>query len=556
MADPHRSLIRRSSGQDVSAWLSHAHQVFEGLSTEDRFRTLVSFMDVCSAEERWRWQRELTDRFHRDLISWLPVELAVNILGYLDLGSLLNAAQVNRIWQSRADSHHELWRQHGDESGVRSPSAVESVRDWKSALRTAIKVRRELRVGRAFDHHVISDIPLFNGYFTALDFDQGFLAAASVDNSDPCGINNAFAIVWSLKRQEIVHKLSLAQPQARASVVKLMMPMYLCVGFVDGSIHYWDIPDSNSVRFAGHTAAIFSLAGNLELNLLVSGSGDSTVRLWNLATGTSIRTLSSQQNWVVTVLLSIGPMSSNASRSKRNHRLFTMSKSHIHCFEWKSEAELHYMQEPYLIIPLKQNEGYEELRDEFFTPGLHFDPQNAVLSFVRQMLIFETQTIGDADIISVCAETGAIKRSIHINQKIRKLLSVGRRFALVLLPYVDNKYKNLGIIDLESRKLIGGATVTHSSIEKTAQIEVAQNVHGQLDREPTDEITVESVGELTLPSPSLLGRADVHKGHEGAESVLSGQSFKDLMGVAQPGRHILTRRPPDERPVGISHDGG
>eukprot|EP00095_Tigriopus_kingsejongensis_P009079 maker-scaffold742_size103727-snap-gene-0.23 protein:Tk09079 transcript:maker-scaffold742_size103727-snap-gene-0.23-mRNA-1 annotation:"f-box and wd-40 domain protein 7" len=187
MADPHRSLIRRSSGQDVSAWLSHAHQVFEGLSTEDRFRTLVSFMDVCSAEERWRWQRELTDRFHRDLISWLPVELAVNILGYLDLGSLLNAAQVNRIWQSRADSHHELWRQHGDESGVRSPSAVESVRDWKSALRTAIKVRRELRVGRAFDHHVISDIPLFNGYFTALDFDQGFLAAASVDTLELMG---------------------------------------------------------------------------------------------------------------------------------------------------------------------------------------------------------------------------------------------------------------------------------------------------------------------------------------------------------------------------------
>lgn len=69
---------------------------------------------------------------------------------------------------------------------------------------------------------------------------------------------------------------------------------------------------------------------------------------------------------------------------------------------------------------------------------------------------------GDADIISVCAETGVIKRSIHINQKIRKLLSVGNRFALILLPYVDSKYKNLGIIDLQSRKLIGGATVPHS----------------------------------------------------------------------------------------------
>lgn len=55
----------------------------------------------------------------------------------------------------------------------------------------------------------------------------------------------------------------LAEPQLRPTVVKLLMPMYLCVGFVDGTIHYWDIPDANSVRFVGHTGAIFSLAGNL-----------------------------------------------------------------------------------------------------------------------------------------------------------------------------------------------------------------------------------------------------------------------------------------------------
>ena len=33
-----------------------------------------------------------------------------------------------------------------------------------------------------------------------------------------------------------------------------------------------------------------------------------------------------------------------------------------------------------------------------------------------------------------------IVNSIHINQKIRKLLAIGERFALILLPYVDARY--------------------------------------------------------------------------------------------------------------------
>lgn len=55
------------------------------------------------------------------------------------------------------------------------------------------------------------------------------------------------------------------------------------------------------------------------------------------------------------------------------------------------------------------------------------------MTFVRQMPLFETQTIGDADIVTVDPKTGRVLRSVHINQKIRKLLLVGGRFAIVLL---------------------------------------------------------------------------------------------------------------------------
>ncbi len=44
-----------------------------------------------------------------------------------------------------------------------------------------------------------------------------------------------------------------------------------------------------------------------------------------------------------------------------------------------------------------------------------------------------------------CLETGKVVQSVHVNQKIRKLLAIGKRFAVILLPFVDSKYKNLGI---------------------------------------------------------------------------------------------------------------
>ena len=37
-----------------------------------------------------------------------------------------------------------------------------------------------------------------------------------------------------------------------------------------------------------------------------------------------------------------------------------------------------------------------------------------------------------------------------------QLLAIGDRFAVLLLPYVDNKYKNLAVVDLQRRNIVGG----------------------------------------------------------------------------------------------------
>ena len=137
-----------------------------------------------------------------------------------------------------------------------------------------------------------------------------------------------------------------------------------------------------------------------------------------------------------------------------------MTRDDIQLWTWVdplSPASPH-LNQPDLYIPLKS--VTEAIQSFFFTPGLHFD--GSKISFIRQMPMFDTQTIGDADIVILDANTGKVVHNVHVNQKIRKLLAIGSRYAVLLLPFVDNKYKNLAVVDLVKREIVGGATVPHS----------------------------------------------------------------------------------------------
>ena len=87
---------------------------------------------------------------------------------------------------------------------------------------------------------------------------------------------------------------------------------------------------------------------------------------------------------------------------------------------------------------------------------------------VAWILVFWYQTFtvphftGDAEILVADANTGQIEKVYHVNHKIRKLVSIGRRFCIILLPYVEATFKNVVVLDLNDSKIIGGCTVPHS----------------------------------------------------------------------------------------------
>ena len=163
-------------------------------------------------------------------------------------------------------------------------------------------------------------------------------------------------------------------------------------------------------------------------------------------------------HWIINLELK-SPTQHQIEAFKNQAILFVMTKEFITCYSWNVSQD--FSPQKNYQIPLNPADCLT-FQNVFFTPGMQVYGQR--IAYIRQLPMFDTHTVGDADLIILNANDGKMVKSVHINQKIRKLLAVGDRFAVVLLPYVNVKYQNVAVIDLQQsqRKIIGGCTVPHS----------------------------------------------------------------------------------------------
>jgi len=484
---------------DFPEWLKSVESKFSSLSSSHQTETLNQLIARCGSDQLWLLQQRLPELLYRDFVSLLPPELTERILSFLPATSLLACCQVSRLWrdqvgslkgfwlsqarrigcqtrqtpQKRAStlSDQEKWGSVPDEWSVQSleitgstselaessPGELSSSRDWKAECVAGLKLRHLLDAGKAWTHEELVNLVKSPGRFAALHYHLGHIAGGTADSSatDPA----ESAVVWDVAVGQVVASFPVA---ASVSCIRLSWPDLLVCGHFDGSLSSHSVTDQPSTpsgallqRFRLHTAPVLSVAlSESSTDLLVSGSADCSIKLWRLSTGELLKTLPNQSHWVLSNIL-CPPDSHTVPRFKGRHLMLTMTRDDIQLWSWEKLEDLVQAD---LYIPLKS--VTEAIQSFFFTPGLHFD--GARISFIRQMPMFDTQTIGDADIVILSAETGKVERSVHVNQKIRKLLAIGERFAVLLLPYLDSKYKNLAVVDLVQGQIVGGATVPHS----------------------------------------------------------------------------------------------
>jgi WD40 repeat protein len=106
----------------------------------------------------------------------------------------------------------------------------------------------------------------------AFSFDGAQLASAGEDRK----IN-----IWDVATAQLAGSLESAGSKVMA--ISLCGPNQLASGGSDNVIRIWDIQSKQEVRrLVGHTGSIATLDCNHHRRLLVSGSFDTTARLWRL----------------------------------------------------------------------------------------------------------------------------------------------------------------------------------------------------------------------------------------------------------------------------------
>jgi len=398
--------------------------------------------------------------------------------------------------------------------------------EWVVSCSLAIKLRAQIKSSSCFSSFTLAEVIKGDAQVTSIDViansggdvigNQGgggdvFVLALANQNSDEVTSDTDCILLWSFSKQKILRRLKVL---AKVCVVKSdPTGSSIVSGHSNGTITVYHLPTETGggggvisgggsqligSNFQAHSASIFSLEINKSLNLIASGSADKTVKFWATTTTrttqrsegdddnvrgrgqqqqdarppppspppTFVKCMSDFSHWVVKVHL-FDPDLHQVTRFRDQVLLFSMTKDYITLHTWAPctchphhpHCHLTNLAQPVYSIPLCTGKAYG-FRDIFFTPGLHLYGDN--LGFVKQMPMFETHTIGDADIVVANANDGQTRKTIHVNKKVRKLLGIGKRFALLLLPYVDNRYKNVVIVDLNDKKIVGGFTVPHS----------------------------------------------------------------------------------------------
>jgi WD40 repeat protein len=270
----------------------------------------------------------------RDFIAHLPIEIAFIILSYLDIHSINRASCVSKSWNriihhDHSDAH--IWKQKlAVEGWLPSVSPKLSYKDcyrdrhllrnnWIKnqcrRLRFPAHGNRVVTCLQFDDEKIVSGsddctIQIFDIHTGALrkkfvGHDGGVWALQYWNNALVSGGTDRTIRVWNIQTGKCTHVF-----HGHISTVRCLIFMhvtghdrpYIVTGSRDATLRIWKLPDpdvdepflpldTDSQRpnpyfmhfLSGHSNSVRSVAG--EENILVSGSYDTTVRVWDILTG-------------------------------------------------------------------------------------------------------------------------------------------------------------------------------------------------------------------------------------------------------------------------------
>ncbi|XP_047004326.1 F-box/WD repeat-containing protein 2-like isoform X1 [Schistocerca americana] len=438
--------------ESAEKWIIEAQTKFKSLSLDEQVKFFGFLLEGTTPEVRYKIFKEVHKYFHHDILVFLPVELQEYICHYIDVVSLIQASCVNKEWNRVIDSLSDVWRRKYFLLGNKQRGKEE--RDWKAACLRTLKLRTAISNGSAYHHHNVRAICLSSDQITGLDCCKDLLIACSDDQVG----------VWSTKDYELI---SIFTVPYRVSCLKIDIGDILACGHSSGHITTWSLNyrdhecrPASRLEYRGHTGVVISVSLSAEIDLLVSGATDYTAKLWCISTGQLVRTIVEQSRWIIQVtLLPVYKGSNPKTLSKDKNSLLIKTRDQIKIFSWCAYfdccpyGDVNSLEDGVVQYPLNAVHNFQ-------TPGCFVQGGNVV--YINQTLARSDEP-GNAEIVFENLEKQQCTKRIRSFYKVRKLLAVGDRFAVLLLPHCDNFMSNLLIVEISTGEVVGGTIVPHSS---------------------------------------------------------------------------------------------
>ncbi|CAK1365109.1 unnamed protein product [Cercospora beticola] len=335
--------------------ISQVWSSFSAAPAKHRNLMLQGILAQCCFPQLSFISANIRDLIKIDFLSALPPELGFKILCYLDTTSLCKAAQVSQRWRSLADDDvvwHKMCEQHIDRKCTKC--------GWGLPLLERKRLRIEKRqiqlraTGRGLNQWspditpIPEDAEASMPPLQPLDGEAGSsrgtkrsIDATSVgspelakrhcstssQDSGVVGVDGNDAYFAPRKRPwkdvyKARFKVGTAWKYGRCStkVFKGHTNGVMCLQFnenvlitgsYDTTVKVWDINTGEEIRtLTGHTSGIRALQFNDQK--LVTGSLDSTVKLWNWRTGELLRTFHPHSDGVISVTFTSRYMASGS----------------------------------------------------------------------------------------------------------------------------------------------------------------------------------------------------------------------------------------------------
>ncbi|KAK1815528.1 hypothetical protein LTR12_010079 [Friedmanniomyces endolithicus] len=274
--------------------ISHVWSLFSAAPAKHRNLMLQGILTQCCFPQLSFISANVRDLIKIDFLSALPAELGFKILCYLDTTSLCKAAQVSQRWRTLADDDvvwHKMCEQHIDRKCIKC--------GWGLPLLERKRLRIEKRqiqlraTGRGLNQWSPAITPISEEVETTEDDSDTGEAALDVPSSS-AGVKRSaetgLASPESVKRACTRSGSSAPLEEPHDSYFSPKRRPWKDVykdRFKVGTA--WKYGRCSTKVFRGHTNGVMCL--QFDDHVLMSGSYDTTVKVWDVNTGEELRTL-------------------------------------------------------------------------------------------------------------------------------------------------------------------------------------------------------------------------------------------------------------------------